>query len=96
MTSTCGDGELPPSAQKFSSYLDNNPDLKLDHIRYSVFGIGDKKFQYFSRASEIMNGKLVKKCCTSLLANAGETKVDVNDYDEIFDSWSKKVKAASS
>ena len=50
LTSTHGDGDFPKAAEECVNYL-HSKDLLFDHIDYSVFGLGDKRFEFFCNAA---------------------------------------------
>ena len=77
--STQGDGEPPAAAKKFYDHI-HQPNLRLDHMKYSVLALGDTAYPLFCKAGEDVDQQLQKiggqriatlqKCDTDFEADA--------------------------
>ncbi len=60
IVSTHDDGEPPASARKFFKYLHSSKMKSLNHLDYSVCGLGDSSYDMFCEASKVLNQQLCK------------------------------------
>jgi sulfite reductase (NADPH) flavoprotein alpha-component len=58
ITSTYGDGEMPDNAQAFWEYLRKGTAPRLDHLEFSVLGLGDRKYTQFCQAAKAFDSRL--------------------------------------
>ncbi|WP_343189345.1 assimilatory sulfite reductase (NADPH) flavoprotein subunit [Buchnera aphidicola] len=85
--STHGEGEVPDNAFSFYKYLFSNKIKKLNNFYYSVFGLGDKSYEYFCKAGKDFDSRFSKLGGISLLP-----RVDADiDYKDIFNNWMNKI-----
>ncbi len=58
IVSTHDDGEPPASARKFYKYLHSSKMKSLNHLNFSICGLGDSSYDKFCEASKILNKQL--------------------------------------
>jgi sulfite reductase (NADPH) flavoprotein alpha-component len=58
ITSTYGDGEMPDNAQAFWEYLRNGTAPRLEHLEFSVLGLGDRNYTQFCQAGKAFDARL--------------------------------------
>jgi sulfite reductase alpha subunit-like flavoprotein len=66
LTSTHGDGDIPQGGQKCGNYLKESSTY-LGHVRYSLFGLGDERFDNFCGAAKKFEGLLNDRGASNIL-----------------------------
>ncbi|MEE1898594.1 flavodoxin domain-containing protein [Flavobacterium rakeshii] len=84
--STQGEGEFPLNAIAFYEELVAS-NIKLDNLKYAVFGLGDTSYPLFCNAAVLLNEALQEKGAQSILPLV---KSDV-DYSEEFANWQQQL-----
>lgn len=85
--STYGDGEAPDSACSFREALLADTAPRIDKLRYSIFCLGDRTYEYFCRFGIELDERLMALGASRLI---GRMESDV-DVDTSFGAWSGQL-----
>ena len=88
IVSTHGDGEPPAAAKKFFKQLHSNKMRTLNHLDFSVCGLGDSSYDLFCEASKTLNKQLIKLGANAIIKRA---ECDA-DFGKTAAKWIKKIK----
>tara|TARA_B110000003_G_scaffold276084_1_gene320817 strand:- start:2714 stop:4483 length:1770 start_codon:yes stop_codon:yes gene_type:complete len=87
ITSTYGDGEMPDNAQALWDSFASTSAPKLDHLHFSVLGLGDTSYDLFCQAAIDWDRRIEELGGTRIL-----DRVDCDlDYEAPFAIWSNNV-----
>ncbi|MEM1222253.1 MAG: flavodoxin family protein [Verrucomicrobiota bacterium] len=86
IVSTWGEGEPPDDADPFWNELES-AELDLSGLRYSVFGLGDRGYEYFNGFARILDERLAALGAVSVFERV---EADI-DYDADFEDWEARV-----
>lgn len=89
VTSTYGNGAVPKSGELFESYLKQKSDKTLELIEYSIFGVGDKRYEIFCGAVNVYDSLLQKKDAKPIAGTI--VRSSVGHYEDDFISWLEKI-----
>lgn len=89
ITATYGDGELPYDAEVFWEELSSQGADRLDHLSFTVCGLGDSFYPYFNNAAKLVDARLEELGATRLL-----DRVDCDlEFEEPSEAWTAEVVA---
>jgi len=94
MTSTFYNGEFPDNAVGLWKHLSQSgrPKDYLSKVRYSVFGLGNKKnAENFNRASKSLDAKMLELGAQQLLPVGLGDEYDPNGHESAFRPWIKSL-----
>ncbi|KAF4672086.1 hypothetical protein FOL47_000953 [Perkinsus chesapeaki] len=91
MTSTVGEGDLPPTAEAFKAMLDSVDQGALATTRVAVFGLGDSSYHHFCGAAKALEESLhragaVRVAPTGLGDDQAEDK-----FETAFEQWTPTI-----
>ena len=87
ISSTWGDGDPPDNGIDFWNHLKSENHPRLENLKYSVLGLGDKNYLHFCAMGEKFDSRLNELGATRLTAR-GECDVD---YEETAENWFNEV-----
>ncbi len=83
VVSTCGEGDMPYSADQFWRRLSSDSAPSLENLRFAVLAMGDSGYTYFCEAGAQMDARLAELGATRV---ADRVDLDVN-YVEPSEEW---------
>ncbi|WP_435281951.1 diflavin oxidoreductase [Streptomyces koelreuteriae] len=87
VTSTYGEGEMPDNAGLFWEALQSDTVPRLEGVRYSVLGLGDRGYDDFCQAAKLIDTRLEQLGATRL-----HERVDCDvDFEEPAAEWTAAV-----
>ncbi|WP_171144634.1 sulfite reductase flavoprotein subunit alpha [Streptomyces sp. S3(2020)] len=87
VTSTYGEGEMPDNAGLFWEALQSDTAPRLEGVRYSVLGLGDRGYDDFCQAAKLIDTRLEQLGATRL-----HERVDCDvDFEEPAAQWTAAV-----
>ena len=86
ITSTYGEGEPPDNAQAFHTALHADSAPRLEHLQFSVLGLGDSSYPDFCQCSKEFDARF-----EALGAQRSAAMVDRWQADEGFAAWMQAV-----
>ncbi|MCX5360201.1 sulfite reductase flavoprotein subunit alpha [Streptomyces sp. NBC_00124] len=87
VTSTYGEGEMPDNAGLFWEALQSDTAPRLEGVRYSVLGLGDRGYDDFCQAAKLIDTRLEQLGATRL-----HERVDCDvDFEEPAGEWTTAV-----
>ncbi|MFJ2240124.1 sulfite reductase flavoprotein subunit alpha [Streptomyces sp. NPDC087859] len=87
VTSTYGEGEMPDNAGLFWEALQSDTAPRLEGVRYSVLGLGDRGYDDFCQAAKLIDTRLEQLGATRL-----HERVDCDvDFEEPAAEWTAAV-----
>ncbi|MGW7204427.1 diflavin oxidoreductase [Streptomyces sp. NPDC054837] len=87
VTSTYGEGEMPDNAGLFWEALQSDTAPRLEGVRYSVLGLGDRGYDDFCQAAKLIDTRLEQLGATRL-----HERVDCDvDFEEPAGQWTAAV-----
>lgn len=87
VTSTYGEGEMPDNAGLFWEALQSDTAPRLEGVRYSVLGLGDRGYDDFCQAAKLLDTRLEQLGATRL-----HERVDCDvDFEEPAAEWTTAV-----
>lgn len=87
VTSTYGEGEMPDNAGLFWEALQSDTVPRLEGVRYSVLGLGDRGYDDFCQAAKLIDTRLEQLGATRL-----HERVDCDvDFEEPAAEWTTAV-----
>jgi sulfite reductase (NADPH) flavoprotein alpha-component len=87
VTSTYGEGEMPDNAGLFWEALQSDTAPRLEGVRYSVLGLGDRGYDDFCQAAKLIDTRLEQLGATRL-----HERVDCDvDFEEPAAQWTTAV-----
>lgn len=87
VTSTYGEGEMPDNAGLFWEALQSDTAPRLEGVRYSVLGLGDRGYDDFCQAAKLIDTRLEQLGATRL-----HERVDCDvDFEEPAAEWTTAV-----
>ncbi|MEV7890530.1 diflavin oxidoreductase [Streptomyces sp. NPDC002817] len=87
VTSTYGEGEMPDNAGLFWEALQSDTAPRLEGVRYSVLGLGDRGYDDFCQAAKLIDTRLEQLGATRL-----HERVDCDvDFEESAGEWTTAV-----
>ncbi|MFD3308145.1 sulfite reductase flavoprotein subunit alpha [Streptomyces sp. NPDC058694] len=87
VTSTYGEGEMPDNAVLFWEALQSDTVPRLEGVRYSVLGLGDRGYDDFCQAAKLIDTRLEQLGATRL-----HERVDCDvDFEEPAAEWTAAV-----
>ncbi|KKD09134.1 diflavin oxidoreductase [Streptomyces sp. WM6386] len=87
VTSTYGEGEMPDNAGLFWEALQSDTSPRLEGVRYSVLGLGDRGYDDFCQAAKLIDTRLEQLGATRL-----HERVDCDvDFEEPAGQWTTAV-----
>ncbi|MFF1293783.1 MULTISPECIES: sulfite reductase flavoprotein subunit alpha [unclassified Streptomyces] len=87
VTSTYGEGEMPDNAGLFWEALQSDTAPRLEGVRYSVLGLGDRGYDDFCQAAKLIDTRLEQLGATRL-----HERVDCDvDFEEPAGQWTTMV-----
>lgn len=87
VTSTYGEGEMPDNAGLFWEALQSDTAPRLEDVRYSVLGLGDRGYDDFCQAAKLIDTRLEQLGATRL-----HERVDCDvDFEEPAGEWTTAV-----
>ncbi|QFR02806.1 sulfite reductase flavoprotein subunit alpha [Streptomyces phaeolivaceus] len=87
VTSTYGEGEMPDNAGLFWEALQSDTAPRLEGVRYSVLGLGDRGYDDFCQAAKLIDTRLEQLGATRV-----HDRVDCDvDYEEPATEWTAAV-----
>ncbi|KAF4690736.1 hypothetical protein FOZ60_016934 [Perkinsus olseni] len=91
MTSTVGEGDLPPTAVAFKAMLDSVEEGSLASTRTMVFGLGDSSYHHFCGAAVALE-KALQRAGTVKVAPTGLGDDQAEDkFETGFEQWTPAV-----
>lgn len=87
IVSTQGEGEPPEEAILLYNFLNSKKAPKLENTMFSVFGLGDSSYEFFSKAGKDLDNILFKLGGIRILE-----RVDADiEYETTVSNWKKKI-----
>lgn len=85
--STQGEGEPPEEALSLYKFIMSNKAPQLNHLSYSIFGLGDKSYDLFCQAGKDFD-KRFKELGGNILIDRFDADIE---YENDYNIWSKKL-----
>lgn len=87
ITATYGDGEMPYDAEVFWEELSGDGAPRLDHMSFTVCGLGDSFYPFFCKAGKDVDARLEELGATRIL-----DRVDCDlEFEEPSEAWTAEV-----
>ncbi|QIE02119.1 assimilatory sulfite reductase (NADPH) flavoprotein subunit [Buchnera aphidicola] len=85
--STQGEGEPPEEALSLYKFIVSKKAPNLNNLYYSIFGLGDKSYNFFCQAGKIFDNRFQELGATPLL-NRFDADIE---YEDDYNHWSKDL-----
>lgn len=87
VTSTQGEGDPPEEAVALYKYLMSKKAPRLTETAFAIFGLGDRSYEFFSKAGKDFDNRLAQLGAERLL-----DRVDADlDYDVVAEQWRNEL-----
>ncbi|KAI5458944.1 hypothetical protein BGZ63DRAFT_361908 [Mariannaea sp. PMI_226] len=91
LVSTYGEGDPSDNTQGFWEWINKRPfDIKLPHLRYMAFGLGNSSYRYYNRVIDIVTEALDKAGAQRLMP-VGKADDAQGGTEEDFLAWKDEV-----